>query len=224
VRQGDRAYQELREQIIDWRLPPGSVLGEVQTSDSLGVSRTPVREALQRLAREGLVRLVPGRGAVVSQMSLWQMREALETQAARLAARNGDRTVFESLRVDLQHEQARLAAGRGEPETGAADYASYYELIRRFDEAVDRSSGNPYLMSALTDLRAHLARLRRLARRSPDRMRRTTDEHLSICAAICAGDEQLAGQATAVHIHNSLQHILATLLEDSMGSNVEVAP
>src|ERR1700733_11927879 len=93
MRASETAYQRLRDEIIQWKLEPGTPLGEVETSLRLGVSRTPLREALSRLIAEGFVRTGPGRTAVVTSLSrrdiveLFELREALETQAARLAAR-----------------------------------------------------------------------------------------------------------------------------------------
>ena len=86
-----RVHEHLRQEILDNRLPPGSELNEVALSQSLGVSRGPVREALGRLASEGLVTVRPRRGAVVTALSAqeflaaYQLREALETLAIRLA-------------------------------------------------------------------------------------------------------------------------------------------
>jgi DNA-binding GntR family transcriptional regulator len=93
MRASDRAYSALREQILDGRLEPGTVLAEVEQSTRLGVSRTPLREALARLGADGLVSAHSGRGVVVTEVSvdrvaeLFEVRGALEEQAARLAAR-----------------------------------------------------------------------------------------------------------------------------------------
>ena len=97
MRASDRAYAALRDEIIEWRLPPGTVLGEVEQSARLGVSRTPLREALRRLSADGLVAAAGGRGVVVTDVALddirelFELRRALEEQAARLAAERGDR-------------------------------------------------------------------------------------------------------------------------------------
>src|SRR5665213_3459484 len=107
MRASETAYQLLRDEIIQWKLEPGTPLGEVETSLRHGVSRTPLREALSRLIAEGLVRTGPGRTAVVTSLSrrdiveLFELREALETQAARLAARRRNASVFEALRADF---------------------------------------------------------------------------------------------------------------------------
>jgi DNA-binding GntR family transcriptional regulator len=218
MKQGDVVYEHLREDIVEMRLAPGSVLNEVELTERLSVSRTPLREAIQRLAREGLVHTTHGRGTTVAEISLddvvklVQMREALEPYAARLCARRSNRSVFEGLRVELEQCRNDLYAGAAEDK-----YAGYYEHNTRFDDALAEGADNHYLAAALLELRGHLYRLRRLARRRPDRMVATTDEHLAICNAICEGDEVLAVQAASVHIHNSFRNILAALMENVVG-------
>ncbi|MEV0261208.1 GntR family transcriptional regulator [Streptomyces sp. NPDC050617] len=219
VSQSERAYELLRSEIVHWQIPPGAHLSEVQLAERLAVSRTPLRQAIQRLAHEGLIRITPGRGAQVSEIALrdvvhlFQMREALEPYAARLCARRPDRARFAALRADFETQRAELEAGG--PADG--DYAHYYELIGRLDKAVDEVADNPYLVTSLAGLRGHLQRLRQIARRRPARMLQTVTEHLSICAAIEEGNESQAAEATAVHINNSLRHILAVMAEDVGG-------
>ena len=93
MRASDRAYRALREEIVEGDLPPGAVLGEVEQSARLGLSRTPLREALSRLVADGLAAPATGRGVVVTAVSLdeapqlFDLRIALETLAARRAAR-----------------------------------------------------------------------------------------------------------------------------------------
>ena len=104
MRASDRAYDVLKDDILQWRLAPGTVLGETEQSERLGISRTPLREAITRLAAEGLVDTQRGRAGVVTDVSpanlteLFELREALETQAARLAARRRSTRVFQALR------------------------------------------------------------------------------------------------------------------------------
>jgi DNA-binding GntR family transcriptional regulator len=226
MRQSERVYQTLRNEILDWRLRPGTVLGEVELSRRLHVSRTPIRDALRRLARDNLVRISPGRGAVVAEISmdsvaqLFQMREALETYAARLAARHGDQETFEALREEMHKASVEL----DDAKQPADAYAGYTRLIARFDQAIDTATDNAYLQEALANLHAHLARLRHLARRNPARMRKSAEEHLAICEAICQRDERAAAEATATHIHNSLQSILTAFIEDVTGTSLMSTP
>lgn len=204
-RASDRAYETLRDEILQWKLAPGTVLGEVEQAARLGVSRTPLREALSRLSAEGLVEAQSGRGLVVSPVhienvrGLFELREALETAAAALAAERRDPEVFAELAAEFDG-----AAGL------VRDHAleEYYGLVQRFDDAIDASLGNPALVSALRGVRTHLQRIRRLAQDDPARLERAAAEHRLIAEAIRDGDTDLARHATAVHLHASLRHIL----------------
>ena len=210
----DRAYAALREDIMEWRLAPGTVLAEVEQSERLGVSRTPLREALARLAADGLVAAQGGRGLVVTDVStenieqLFELRQALEQEAARRAAARRDRAVFVALRDEFRAAPDLLAGA--DPSR-----AAYYDLVSRFDAAVDEATGNPYLVGALRSLRPHLVRIRRVAQDDPARLRAAAGEHLLSVEAIVDGDAQLAASATQVHLHRSLRNVLASTERNS---------
>ena len=207
MRASDRAYRTLRDEILDWQLAPGTVLAEVEQASRLGVSRTPLREALARLTADGLVETQSGRGLVVSEASLesvtelFEVREALEAQAAALAAQRRDPLVFEALAAELRASGPLLNDPRR---------ADYYDLVRRVDEAMDDAVANPWLVTQLRSLRTHLVRIRRLSRDNPERLAAAAAEHLLIVEAIAAGDAELARSATLVHLHRSLSNIIAT--------------
>jgi DNA-binding GntR family transcriptional regulator len=209
VKASDRAYDTLRAEIVDWELPPGSVLAEVEQSVRLGVSRTPLRAALARLTADGLVTQQAGRGLVVTGVSidnireLFEVRRALEEQAARLAAERGQVDVFAAL------EREFLSASDLLSEADPGRHA-YYDLVRRFDEALDDAVANPYLVSAMRGLRTHLARIRRHAKDDLVRLRSAAAEHLMIVQAIVARDPELAAHATHVHLYRALENALAT--------------
>lgn len=208
MRASDAAYDRLREEILHWRLLPGTPLSEIELAERLGVSRTPLRAALARLALEGLVDTSRGRTGVVSDVSaatiteLFELREALETQAARLAARRRDPETFDAI-------AARLAAAPELLRTAGID--AYYALVAEFDAALDAALGNAVYRGALDGVRLHLARARRIATDNPDRLVRSAEEHRLICTAIRDGDAALAASATTVHLKASLTTILDTL-------------
>jgi len=210
MRASDRAYAVLREEILDGRLAPGTVLAEVEQSTRLGVSRTPLREALSRLAADGLVSGHSGRGVVVTDVSvervaeLFEVRGALEEQAARLAARRRDPAVFERLQAELRLAPDLL-------ENGDPARHEYYELVGRLDAAIDDAVQNPLLVSTLAVVRTHVARIRRLAHDNPERLREAAREHLMIVDAIVDGSESLAAHATQLHLHRSLKNILGSI-------------
>lgn len=208
MRASDSAYDRLREEILHWRLLPGTPLSEIELAERLGVSRTPLRAALARLALEGLVDTSRGRTGVVSEVSaetiteLFELREALETQAVRLVARRADPPVFARL-AERFGDAPRLLTVEG--------IDAYYALVAEFDDALDTALGNPVYRGALDGVRLHLARARRIATDNPDRLVRSAEEHRLICAAIRDGDAALAASATTVHLKASLDTILETL-------------
>ena len=205
----ERAYADLLERIQSGALPAGFVLGEVEQAERLGISRTPLREALRRLAADGLVVQQSPRVTVVADLdaedirSLFEIRRALEETSARLAAARGDAGAFAELAEEFAHVDLDRSEGRD----------AYYALIARLDAQVDASHGNDYLTSALRTVRTHLVRVRRLARDNPARLVQSIAEHRLIASAIASGDADLAAHATHVHLHNALTNILAALPE-----------
>lgn len=215
-RASDRAYRQLHAEILDGTLPPGLGLGEVEQAARLGVSRTPLREALARLASDGLVVASGGRGVVVAEISgedvdaLFEMRTCLEAEAARLAAAHvaagqAPRARFDAYADRFAAAQDALAAARVTPVV----VADYYGLIHQFDEAVHAAAANGYLVEAMAVVRMHVARIRRRAGHSLDRLAASTQEHALIAEAIAAGDPQLAIHAVHIHLHRSRQHFRA---------------
>lgn len=209
VRAGDRAYSTLRADIIEWRLAPGTVLAEVEQATRLGVSRTPLREALARLTAEGLTAPQGGRGVVVTSISLdnirhlFEVRRALDCQAAALAAERRDPAVFERLCDELLcAEELLREADPARPR--------YFDLVSRMDAAIDKAADNSYLLQAQRNLRTHLVRVRRLSHDNPQRLLAAAGEHAVIADAIATGQPDLAVAATKVHLHQSLQHLLAS--------------
>lgn len=209
MRASDRAYETLLDEIQGGVLAPGAVINEVEQAARLGVSRTPLREAVGRLSADGLVAQISPRVTVVTDIDaadireLFEVRRALEETAARLAAERGDRHVFGALADELAIVHL----------DGDADRAAYTALIGRFDHALDDAVSNDYLTSALRTVRTHLVRVRRLSRENANRLSASVIEHRLIASAIAAGDADLAAHATHVHLHNALSNILASLPE-----------
>lgn len=208
---GERAYRMLLDEIQSGELPAGAILGEVEQAARLGVSRTPLREALRRLAADGLVVQQSPRVTVVAALDasdireLFEIRRALEEMSARLAAARGDARVFAALAAEFADVDLGAAAGRD----------AYYALIARFDAALDAAVANDYIAAALRTVRTHLVRVRRMARDKPDRLAASAREHRTIADALAARDGDLAAHATHVHLHNALTGILDSLPADS---------
>lgn len=208
MRASELAYATLRDAIQNGELEPGTVIGEVEQSARLGISRTPMREAIARLIADGLLAQVSPRVVAVTGFDvddirdLFVARRALEEASARIAAKRGDPLVFRGLASDFR---------AAHPETGEHAADAYYALIARFDEAVDRAADNAYLTQALGSIRTHLVRARHLARDNHERLLASVGEHALIAAAIADGDADLAAHATHVHLHHALGAILNSI-------------
>jgi len=222
MRASDRAYRKLLDEIVGGELPSGTVLGEVEQSERLGVSRTPLREAFNRLVADGMLDAEPGRGVVVSQLSLktvtelYEVREGLEEQAARLAAQRADREVFKKLWDEFENSKSLILGG----EIGAN---IFYTLNAKFDDAIDEAIQNPYMVATLKNVRTHMSRVRRLARSNPARLLEAANETQLIVEAIATGDAALAAHATHVHLHKSHSRVSAAVREQLAKINKEVA-
>jgi DNA-binding GntR family transcriptional regulator len=194
----DLVYNSLRDAIWEGRFAHGERLREEEIGRALGVSRTPVREALQRLQQRGLLVIGPGRGLVVAELTrqqvleLYAMREILEGSAARFAARHANPAEIGI----LYHLQRELA--------GAADDAiALIKLNRRFHQTIYEAAHNQYLTQALETLHDSLALLHSTTFRMPSRRRESDDEHLTIVAAIERGDADEAERAARLHIQQA---------------------
>ena len=217
MRAGEFAYRALLDEIQSGSLAAGTVLAEVEQAERLGVSRTPLREALRRLTADGLVEQLSPRITVVAAIDaddirdLFALRRALEESTARAAASAAaaGRAEF----TDLAARFADAADALGDEE----GRAQYYALIARFDEALDAAVGNDYLTAALRTVRTHLVRVRRMARDKPARLAASAGEHRLIAEAIGSGDGDLAAHATHVHLHNALASILDSLNTEEHG-------
>ncbi|MFB8006104.1 GntR family transcriptional regulator [Nocardia sp. NPDC056000] len=194
----ESTYEALKTAIFRNQLTPGTALSVPELARQLEVSRTPVREAVQRLIYEGLAVHAPHRGAQVSQVDLddlrelYVVREVLEGLAARLATERLDGAGLIALRDTVAEHERALTAG--------ADQATHIELDVRFHRLVREVAGNPHLNAALEPIagRSHIA-LHSLWRNA-DAPRLALDEHAEVVAAMATGDPELAEAAARRHI------------------------
>ena len=223
MRASDRAYTQLRDEIMSARLEPGTVLTEVEQSERLGVSRTPVREALNRLQADGLVASHRGRGLTVTTISmhvadeLFDIRLAIEPLAVRRAADAMLDTAFDATEARTRFQDLALRFRTAEQQWHDADQPAvedYYDLTRQLDRAVDEACANPYLVQILTGLRLHLARLRRLSQHDPARLAASAGEHARVAQAIADGAPDLAEAASRIHLQLALQHLRLRIIDD----------
>ena len=188
-----RVHDRLREQILSGALEPGTELTEVALSEQLGVSRGPIREALGRLASQGLVTVRPRRGAVVRSLSkeefieLYQVREALEMMAVKLAV---PRLTAE----DIDGLQGLIEAMARHAERG--EVAEFFEANMAFHGRLLEASGNGKLLELYGQLLGQLAAA--LALRG--NLQRSVAEHAAIVRAAKRGDAERAAQLMSEHI------------------------
>lgn len=196
----DRVYARLRQGILDGTYAQGTRLGEVDLADALGVSRTPVREALRRLGSEGLLSTMPNKGARVrtwtaSELNdISDLRALLEGHAAALAA---SRVTEADLRYmnDLVTRMEAATADRDRP-----DIDLITELNGAFHGAIVAASGNALLPDMMKSL-IHVPVVSRTFRLySPERMRQSMHQHREVLDALTAGDPAWAEAVMRVHI------------------------
>lgn len=186
---------ELRRLVVTGELPPGSRIVEDRLAERLGVSRNPVREALQALAAEGFVEILPRRGAMVAQITpeqaedLFDVRTALEPLAARLAARRADGDGIERLREVLA--RARAATDAGELDLLTACNTEFHSLV------VDLS-GNDYLGLLVAPMARRVQWVFRTT--APTRAPHSWTEHEELMRAIASGDEDYAEAVARSHV------------------------
>lgn len=197
---GELAYRKIRAAIQSGELKSGERLREVDLADSIGLSRTPVREALGRLISEGLVIHDASRGIMVAELDysmvteLYFMREVLEGTAARLTAQHASEVEI-SILEDLcrQYEEA-IQAG---------DYEALAVSNRHFHDTLYRCSHNRYLTNMLNVLHDALSLLGSTTLRSPERGLETLQEHLAVVAAVRNRDAEAAEKSLRTHIRNA---------------------
>ena len=181
----------LREMIYERSLPPGERIDELGLSARLGTSRTPLREALKVLAHEGLVRLVPGRGAFVIELSageadsLFPVLGLLQSRCAAEAVRRQTPEDIVALDTLLASLEKAVTEHR---------LANYYRAVDGFHERLQTMAANPWLTRSITDLGRFLQLVRTLMPLPENRLRQSMAEYRTLMKAIHRGDADAAEQ------------------------------
>lgn len=193
----DKAYERLKEEILKGELPPGFQAPEPDIAGRLGMSRTPVREALIRLEAEGLVHLIPRRGARVLPISqkdlseIFEILSALEGLAAGAAAKgNCGEDLLRTIEVVINDADAALAAN---------DMESWAELDDRFHKLIAQASGNARLEHEIEGLLNQVFRANSMLLRLNKAPASNADDHRGIYEAISAGDPDKASAIATAH-------------------------
>lgn len=197
-------YRKIEEAILDGSLRPGDALIEQKLSETLGVSRTPIREALRQLELQGMVKNIPNRGCFVVGFSkkdildMYAIRIRIESLAARWAAQNITSEELEKLQeiVDLQ----TFYVERG-------DTLQVWSLDNRFHELIFTACRSRMLRDTLSSLHRHIQRSRELSVKTAGRATLSVAEHRSILEAIAAHDADLAEECTSRHIAMAMKNV-----------------
>jgi len=196
-----KVYLTLKDAILSLAYRPGEILRKAEVCAALGVSRSPVAEAVARLAAEGLVDVVPQAGTFIARFSLADiregvfLREALELAAVERVAETITDDQVIALRRNLRMQEAHLADG---------DTAGFYHLDARMHELILSFTGFRRLAALAETSWVHVNRARQLILPTPGRVQATLTEHQAIVAALAAHDPAAARAATRAHLRQLL--------------------
>ena len=200
--------ETLRKAIRNGVLEPGERLMEVQLAEELGISRTPVREAIRKLEQEGYVIMMPRRGTYVSNVSvrdvkeIFEIRSALESLATSLAAMRIEPEELDRLRALLTEIEGHIE--RRDIDKIVATDIEFHGLLYRV-------SRNERLVTIIGNLKEQLARFRTLSMSYPGRLHETLEEHRAMVEAIAAGDEEAARDAAERHMEQAEETLLKAM-------------
>ncbi len=200
----DQVFEQLENDILSGKYPRGEILTESRLSAELGVSRTPIREALRRLGQEHIIE-ESGKGSVVIGISekdledIFLIRKNLETLAASLAAENRTPEQLKELREALEFQEFYLKKQNKD---------QIRQMDSRFHRVLYKLSGSTAFYDTLMPLHKKILKYRRASIESSSRAEASVEEHRKIFEAVEAGNAELAAKYTAEHIENAYKHII----------------
>ena len=200
----DVVFQTLRQAILRGELKPGERLMEIQLAQKLGVSRTPVREALRKLELEGLVIMIPRRGAIVADITVQDLNDVLEVREAleELAVRKACECA-----TDEQLKALKQAINDFKRCTESEDLLGCVEADMEFHEIIYAATNNKRLQQMLLNLREQMYRYRMEYMKDKRMYKLLIDEHEAIRKAIRKKDKEKAGMIMKTHIRNQQEAI-----------------
>jgi DNA-binding GntR family transcriptional regulator len=214
----DDAVQTLRTAILNGRIADGARLRQTDLADQLGISRTPIREALVRLQQEGLVELLPGGGVRVKVLDLddavelYDVREVLDGLAARLAAGYADSASL--ARLDKALARQAVCVQRG-------DAGPWFAAHVAFHEEIMRAAGNRRLIGLASVVRLSIRHFHPLLLRTPLRLEHAYAEHRAIYDAIRTHDGDAAERLARAHIMSAKEIVLKIMTQESRRGAVQ---
>lgn len=213
-----RVYQTIRNEILSGDYEQGAELAEIALGERLGVSRTPVREALRQLALEGLVEIIPNKGAFVNGISasdvwdIYMVRSRLEGLCARWAA----------MRITPEQLQAmEEVICLSEYHADREHYRQLYEQDSRFHGLMYEASGSRMLCNTLLQYHQYIQKVRRLTIENHRRSMMSSEEHKEILAALRNKDGERAEQLATQHILNSMKNLHQYDIEELLHEKTE---
>ena len=206
----DVVFNTLRKAILKGELKPGERLMEIALAERLGVSRTPVREAMRKLELEGLVVMIPRRGAEVAEITRQDLEDVLEVRAAleELAVKDACEHI-----TDEQLQDLKKAANEFKRSLEGTDLVACAEADIHFHEIIYAATNNKRLVQMLNNLREQMYRYRMENLKDKRTYRTLVEEHDAIRRALKKHDKEKAGAAINVHIENQRRSILASIME-----------
>jgi DNA-binding GntR family transcriptional regulator len=200
-----RTYLSLREAILALRYSPGEALRKGDICAALGVSRSPIAEAIARLAQEGLVEVVPQAGTYVARFSMAEiregafLREAIEVAAVEVLAPQIAEADLVALRRNLRLQASLVEDGDGE---------GFYAADRAMHEIILAATGYRHLVQVAETAWVHVNRARQLVLPLPGRVAETLEEHRAILAALEARDPEAARSAMRTHLRQLMRFLV----------------
>jgi DNA-binding GntR family transcriptional regulator len=207
----EQVAHRLRHMLVEGRILPGAKLNERELSELLNVSRTPLREAIKMLAAEGLVELLPNRGAIAVSLTeadvlnTFEVMAGLEAQSGELAAERI--TPQELAEIQAMHFEMLAAYTR-------RDLSAYYTLNARIHNAINDAAKNPVLAQVYTQVNARLQALRFRSNQDGEKWSRAVKEHEKMIEALAAHDGAAMRDILLAHLRNK-RDVVLELLRDS---------
>lgn len=204
----DVVFQTLRQAILRGTLQPGERLMEIHLAQKLGVSRTPVREAIRMLELEGLVIMVPRKGAIVAEITVSDLEDVLEVRAALedLAVRKACQNM-----TGEQIEELKEAARKFEESLKKEDLIACAQADVAFHELITASTQNQRLIQILNNIREQIYRYRLENLKDKTSHANLVEEHARICQALEERSEEKVCEAIKVHIEHQKKSIIESL-------------
>lgn len=206
----DEVAARLRDMVIEGQLAPGQRVNEVALGQLLGVSRTPLREAIKTLASEGLLEVIPARGAVVRTLTLKDYADSLAVLKAleQLAARKVCAEAPDEALAELAAIHAALME-----RYAARDRLPYFKLNQEFHSALARHSGNAVLAALHTQLQSQMRRIRFVGHEGPEKWAAAVAEHEEMVAALKRRDGEALAAIVARHLDAALERVRGNIPE-----------